>query len=471
MTDSREYFEQSQLWGQEAEPYQQRVREDLLDLIPPDVRSVLDVGCGDGFVISGLDEKIEAVGVDLSAEALKHVRRPTKQASITELPFADGSFDLVMANDVLEHLGDADFAKATAELRRVSRRYVLVTVPFMENLVAGMTRCGACGVTYHVNHHVRNFGVQEMAGLLGGAAPAAVVFSGAAVDAAEVISREMRVKMGVAAQWDLAKCPHCGANASLGGSPAMRDAGDRAAVELARLRGNTHYDRSEIIALFDQKKCGMRNAECGISEQDALSDANPVHSDDSGKSPGNALPGLNTDNPAVPTARPSLVLLSKGRTAPVSATVTVRDQQLCLQPAEPSARENPSIRLALSVGQCVYLYGHPSRLGDALVVPPWFGADRLAGISAAEQVISPADADELLLVTLQGALVRADKLEVDLQNARAFVSALERQIGGREQLEISLQNIRAENDALKVRIGQLEQQLADSKSILGRLTR
>ena len=441
MTDSREYFEQSQLWGQEAEPYQQRVREDLLDLIPPDVRSVLDVGCGDGFVLSGLDEKIEAMGVDLSAEAIKHVRRPTKQASITELPFADGSFDLVMANDVLEHLGDADFAKATAELRRVSRRYVLVTVPFVENLAAGMTRCGACGVTYHVNHHVRHFGVQEMAGLLGGVAPAAVVFTGAAVDAAEVISREMRVKMGVAAQWDLAKCPQCGANASLGGSPALRDAGDRAAVELARLRGNTHYDRSEIMALFD------------LNKHDAPNEPRAQATD------------------RVTACRPSLVLLSQGRTSPVPAMVTVRDQQLCLQSADASALENPSLRLAISIGQCVYLYGHPSRLGDALVVPQWFAADRVAGISVAEQVVAPADANELLLVTLNGALVRADKLEVDLQNVRAYVAALERQIGGREQLEINLQNIRAENVALKVRVGQLEQQLADGKSFMGRLTK
>jgi len=47
---SRPYYEQPDLWNSPPQPFQQKVRADILRLIPKDVRSLLDVGCGNGFI-------------------------------------------------------------------------------------------------------------------------------------------------------------------------------------------------------------------------------------------------------------------------------------------------------------------------------------------------------------------------------------------------------------------------------------
>ena len=87
-------------------------------------RLVLDAGCGGGLVARELAAAgAEVVGVDRSLGSLGVARRATSghfrpaQGRLERLPFADGSFDAVVAADVLEHL--PDLPAAVAELARV----------------------------------------------------------------------------------------------------------------------------------------------------------------------------------------------------------------------------------------------------------------------------------------------------------------------------------------------------------------
>jgi ubiquinone/menaquinone biosynthesis C-methylase UbiE len=96
--------------------------------------SVLEVGCGEGklaqhlvthaprpaqFVITDMDLACVASGLDPLLEA--------RQASVYDLPFEDGSFDLVVCCEVLEHLREPD--RGLAEVARVARRAVVVSTP------------------------------------------------------------------------------------------------------------------------------------------------------------------------------------------------------------------------------------------------------------------------------------------------------------------------------------------------------
>jgi len=78
----------------------------------------------------------------------------------------DESFDLVMCNDVLEHLDVSHRRQAIRELARVARRWMLVSVPFEEDLLQSAAKCGRCGHHYHINHHTRSFGLRSLRRLL-----------------------------------------------------------------------------------------------------------------------------------------------------------------------------------------------------------------------------------------------------------------------------------------------------------------
>jgi SAM-dependent methyltransferase len=109
---------------------------------------VLDVGCGAGrHSIEAARRGATAVSVDVAADELKAVLRGADSAvemldaplaggvpravgaDLTRLPFADGTFDVVIASEVLEHV--ADDTAAIDELSRIVRPggRVGVTVP------------------------------------------------------------------------------------------------------------------------------------------------------------------------------------------------------------------------------------------------------------------------------------------------------------------------------------------------------
>ena len=87
---------------------------------------ILDIGCGDGYLMSLASGRCETVlgvdtertGIRLGADLLKdYANCSLALASCHDLPFADGSFDIIVLADVIEHLESP--ASCLAETRRV----------------------------------------------------------------------------------------------------------------------------------------------------------------------------------------------------------------------------------------------------------------------------------------------------------------------------------------------------------------
>jgi malonyl-CoA O-methyltransferase len=85
-------------------------------------KRVLDVGCGKGRFARVLQQQnpgADIWGLDISGEMLRFVPRgiQTQAGSMTELPFADSTFDVVYATESLEHA--VEIERAVSEMCRV----------------------------------------------------------------------------------------------------------------------------------------------------------------------------------------------------------------------------------------------------------------------------------------------------------------------------------------------------------------
>ncbi len=108
---------------------------DLISQLLVGNEQILDVGCGEGFVIRHLQQQhkdLRIVALDLDTRRIELTKRlspdlKTIEGNIYNLPFSSELFDIVLANEILEHLDSPE--RALEQIGRVARRYVICSVP------------------------------------------------------------------------------------------------------------------------------------------------------------------------------------------------------------------------------------------------------------------------------------------------------------------------------------------------------
>jgi 2-polyprenyl-3-methyl-5-hydroxy-6-metoxy-1,4-benzoquinol methylase len=137
--------------------------DELWDRAAPE--SVLDVGCGEGVLTVDWAQRLgdrRVVGIDLDDPKLRAEwagrSRPNlefRAEEATRLSFEDSEFDLATAIEVLEHVPEPE--ATVAEMARVARRHLLVSVPREPlwralNLARGAYLRDLGNTPGHVNH-------------------------------------------------------------------------------------------------------------------------------------------------------------------------------------------------------------------------------------------------------------------------------------------------------------------------------
>ena len=97
--------------------------------------SLLDVGCAKGFMLKDFAEVIpglEVAGIDISEYAISNAVEGTEAvvlvADARELPFEDGSFDLVVSINTLHNFQRDGVIQSLREVQRVSRQWSFVVL-------------------------------------------------------------------------------------------------------------------------------------------------------------------------------------------------------------------------------------------------------------------------------------------------------------------------------------------------------
>lgn len=112
----------------------------ILDIIDYSDKKVLDLGCNSGIILIPLTEKnIDVVGVEISSVSIRKTRKYLIEKGLPfklvlcdgkSLPFKKGSFDIVLLNDVLEHVARPEsFAEESYKVLKKDGN-VVVSVPW-----------------------------------------------------------------------------------------------------------------------------------------------------------------------------------------------------------------------------------------------------------------------------------------------------------------------------------------------------
>lgn len=113
--------EQNHFWFRGLERFAKPLLEQALAGKPSP--RILDCGFGTGANMAKLARSGQTFGFDLTRAGAAHARgygqTRLAQASVTSIPFASNTFDLVTAFDVLACIDEQDFPKALGEMHRV----------------------------------------------------------------------------------------------------------------------------------------------------------------------------------------------------------------------------------------------------------------------------------------------------------------------------------------------------------------
>lgn len=114
------YFQASRYFQADPERLKELVGK-VLGLKPA---SVLDVGCGRGFLVEALNNVgISSWGADFAPWAISRKRHSNcLLADAKNLPFKDKEFDLVISTDFFEHIPEDELDDVIGEMRRVGTR-------------------------------------------------------------------------------------------------------------------------------------------------------------------------------------------------------------------------------------------------------------------------------------------------------------------------------------------------------------
>lgn len=145
-----------------------RIQQAVLAAMPAAPHGpVLDLGSGDGWLHASLARRsgntgatTAVVSCDLGINNLRKIRQRQPMALLVaadagRLPFRDGSFGVVVASEVLEHLNaPGDVVRALANVLAPNGR-IVVTTPYRETIRYSL--CIHCNEPTPVNAHLHSF--------------------------------------------------------------------------------------------------------------------------------------------------------------------------------------------------------------------------------------------------------------------------------------------------------------------------
>lgn len=119
-------------WGFEYLTYILAIQAEINAVLPIN-GSILDVGCGDGFLLNTMHAGPKKHGIDLSARAIVFAKAFSKDAvfDVCDTKDINREYDVVTCVEVLEHIPDSAINDFVTSIKRLVKPagYLIVSVP------------------------------------------------------------------------------------------------------------------------------------------------------------------------------------------------------------------------------------------------------------------------------------------------------------------------------------------------------
>jgi ubiquinone/menaquinone biosynthesis C-methylase UbiE len=163
----QKYYEADEFWKEGMitdEANLRRLRQSV-GMVPPDTGNLIDLGCGNGMFASLLHQmrpEIDSMSMDRSEAAIKYVKTKSTVGELTAIPFQNEAFDCSTCFEVLEHIPYPVYDKVLSELARVSKKNIIISVPYLERTERDLTKCPACHASFNVELHLRKYSEEDI---------------------------------------------------------------------------------------------------------------------------------------------------------------------------------------------------------------------------------------------------------------------------------------------------------------------
>ena len=116
--------------------YYTQERAEIVQLVPKDIASIVDIGCGEGFFLRAIKKKTNAEtwGIEIVTEIAQRAKKNVDRiltGNIEEVVFSlpEGYFDCITFNDVLEHLVHPEIILKSIGSKLKSDGIIIASIP------------------------------------------------------------------------------------------------------------------------------------------------------------------------------------------------------------------------------------------------------------------------------------------------------------------------------------------------------
>jgi SAM-dependent methyltransferase len=141
----------------------------ILENIPRNVSTLLDIGCGPGVFLHLLHKQtgIKGIGIEITDSKIRYAQENLNvnvlKGGASHLPFKGEAFDIVTALELIEHLPYKIYEGTLEEVQRVAKKWIIISVPYREE--RRYVTCPYCGTKFNPNYHLRSFDEKKLQGL------------------------------------------------------------------------------------------------------------------------------------------------------------------------------------------------------------------------------------------------------------------------------------------------------------------